>query len=291
MPPKGGLGRGLGSLIPNKKIIKQAVSKEHEDLLVDDADKILNVSVDKIDLNPQQPRQTFDHSDLEELINSIKEYGIIQPLIVTKQGLRYELIAGERRLRSAKILNLKTVPVIVRDADEQQKLEIALIENVQRKNLNPIEEAIAYKKMMDEFNLTQDEVADKVAKSRSSVANTIRMLSLPEIVQKALIDNKITEGHARVIAGFETEQEQLKFLEQILNYNFTVRDAERESRKLTKKKIKRTATDPAVEAVKETLRESLGTKVEVKKRAGKGQIIINFYSEEEFDGLVDKISK
>ena len=144
--------------------------------------------------------------------------------------------------------------------------------------------------MMDEFNLTQDEVADKVGKSRSSVANTVRMLTLPQAVQKALIDQKITEGHARVIAGFETEPEQLKFLDQILNYNFTVRDAERESRKLAGKRAKRAIADPALESVKETLREALGTKVEIKKRGGKGQIIINFYSEEEFDDLVDKIS-
>jgi ParB family chromosome partitioning protein len=286
-----GLGRGLGSLIPNKAAATDVVAKEHQDLLgSDDADKVLQISVDKIDLNPMQPRQTFDHSELEELINSIREHGIIQPLIVTKQANRYELIAGERRLRAAKILDFKTVPCLVRDADEQQKLELALIENIQRQNLNPVEEAIAYQKLMGEFNLTQEEVSNKVGKSRPSIANTIRILTLPAEVQKALVDKKITEGHARVIASMEAEKEQLDFLNQILQYKFTVRDAEKESRKQRKKVTRRAATDPALEATKEELREVLSTKVDIKKKAGKGQIIINFYSEEEYQDLIDKIT-
>lgn len=287
-----GLGRGLGSLIPNKKVAAQAIAKEHEDLLgIDDQNKILNIEVDKIDVNPLQPRQVFDHDKLQELINSIKEHGIIQPLIVTKQGLRYELIAGERRLRAAKILNLTVVPCIVRDADEQQKLELALIENVQRRNLNPIEEAVAFQKLMSEFNLTQEELAKKVGKSRSVIANALRILDLPQQVQKALVDEKITQGHARVIAGFETEKEQLNFLSQILNYNFTVRDAEKESRKLIKRKsAARQAFDPQLEAMKDEVRAKLGTKVDIKKKSGQGQIIINFYSDEELKNIINKIS-
>ncbi|HCC23277.1 TPA: chromosome partitioning protein ParB [Candidatus Falkowbacteria bacterium] len=288
----GGLGRGLGSLIPNKKITEKVVSEEHRDLLIDEGDKILQIPVEKIEVNPMQPRRVFDHDELEELINSIKEYGVIQPLIVTRQGDHYELIAGERRLRSSKIAGLKTVPCIVREADEQQKLELALIENVQRQNLNPIEEALAYQKLMDEFNLTQEEVSDRVGKSRSSIANTLRVINLPEAVQKSLVDGKITAGHARVIAGFETEGEQLKFLEQILNYNFTVRDAERESRVFNKKgRVKtREQADPTTEAAKEEIRDALSTKVDIKKKGGRGQIIIDFYSEEEFNDIVFKIT-
>jgi ParB family chromosome partitioning protein len=288
----GGLGRGLSSLIPNKKLAEGTVTKENEALLgVFDQNKILQIPVENIEVNPMQPRQVFDHDKLEELINSIKEYGIIQPIIVTKQGSAYELIAGERRLRSAKILNLKTVPAIVRQADEQQKLELALIENVQRKNLNPVEEALAFQKLIDEFNLTQEEAAKKLGKSRSVIANTIRILSLPAPVQKALVDNKITEGHARVIAGFETEEEQLKFLEQILNYNFTVRDAEKESRKFTKHKVSRKIVNPVIEEYKDKLRQNLGTKVEIKKIGKQGQLVISFYSDEELSEIVGKIVK
>lgn len=287
-----GLGRGLGSLIPNKKVIDQAISEEYKPLLVDDNKQVIELPVEKIDVNPHQPRQVFNHADLEDLINSIRDYGIIQPLIVTKQDNRYELIAGERRLRAAKILALKTVPCLIREADEQQKLELAIIENVQRANLNPIEEAIAYQRLMDQFNLNQEQVADRVGKSRSAIANTIRLLDLPEQVQKALVDKKITEGHARVIAGIDDENEQLTFLAKILEYNFTVRDAERESRKLQPvvKRSARAPFDPTLESLKERLRSSLATKVEIKKKSGKGQIIINFYSEEEFNDLVNKIS-
>ena len=291
MTKVGGLGRGLSSLIPQKNINKETIAKENYELLgVDDkSPRILDIPVDQIDVNPQQPRQVFDHEKLEELINSIKEYGLIQPLIVTKSGSRYELIAGERRLRSAKILEMKTVPCLVREASEQQKLELALIENVQRQNLNPIEEAIAYQKLIDEFSLTQETVAVKVGKSRAVVANALRLLSLPAAVQKALVDDKITEGHARVIAGFETEDEQLKFLEQILNYNFTVRDAEKESRKLTTKKVVRKAADPRLEDLKDQLRQKLSTKVEIKKQGQQGQVVINFYSAEELAEIVKKI--
>lgn len=290
MAKMSGLGRGLGSLIPNKSS-SDLVATENRSLLADDdTDRILHISVDQIDLNPSQPRQVFDHAELEELIASIKEHGIIQPLVVTKQGTRYELIAGERRLRSSKVLNHKTVPCIVRDADEQEKLELALIENVQRQNLNPIEEAIAYQKLMDEFSLTQEEVAERVGKSRSGVANTVRLVSLPEAVQKALVDRKITGGHARVIASMETEKEQLDFLNQILQYNFTVRDAERESRKVVKRQPRSSLRDPLMEAAKERLRAELGTKVAIKKKGGKGQIIINFYSDEEFQEVLDRIT-
>jgi ParB family transcriptional regulator, chromosome partitioning protein len=287
-----GLGRGLGSLIPNKKIVDDAINDEHKDLLVDDSNKILQVSIEKIDLNPMQPRKTFNHADLEDLISSIKKFGILQPLVVTRQGNKFELIAGERRLRASKVLELKTVPCIVRQADEQEKLELALIENIQRENLNPIEEALAYQKLIDQFNLNQEDASEKVGKSRSTVANIIRLLDLPEEIQKALIDKKITQGHARVILGFDTQEQQLDFLNKIVQYNFTVRDAEKESQGANSRKpIKKIVLDPQTEAVKEDLRDVLATKVDIKKKQGKGQILINFYSEEEFNDIVNKITK
>ena len=290
MTKMSGLGRGIGSLIPNKRVVDEIVSTEYRDILVDDTNKIFQIPVDQIDANPQQPRQVFDHAELEELINSIREYGIVQPLVVTRQGSRYELIAGERRLRSAKILGLPTVPCIVRDASEQEKLELAIIENVQRQNLNPLEEAVAYERLINQFNLTQDDVALKIGKARSSVANTLRILTLPEAVQKALVDGKITEGHARVIAGLNSEVAQIDFLNNIVQYNFNVRDAERESRKLRPARGRVTLHfDPAMESLKEDLRSALSTKVDITKKGGKGQIIINYFSEEELRNIIKKI--
>lgn len=288
-----GLGRGLGSLIP-KKVAEAAVFTENRDfLMADSRDKVLHIPVNSIEANPMQPRRVFDHEGLEELIESIKVYGIIQPLIVSKAENGYQLIAGERRLRAAKILGLSTVPVLVREAKEQEKLELALIENVQRKNLNPIERALAYERLMNEFNLSQDDVSRKLGTSRSSVANTVRLLELPEAVQKALAEEKITEGHAKVIAGLSTEKEQLNFLNKVLQYNFTVRDAERESQRLTKRTrvVTRQSKDPLIEEKEDALRGILNTKVNIKKKGGQGQIIIDFYSDEELNSIVGQILK
>ena len=288
-----GLGRGLGSLIP-KKVPTEIISEKNKDILVDDgATKLLYIPTNMIEANPQQPRQVFNHQDLEELIESIKKHGIIQPLVVSKVGDRYQLIAGERRWRSAKIIGLATVPAIVRAANEQEKLELALIENIQRRDLNPMERAIAYQRLMQEFNLTQEEVADKMGVSRSGVANTLRFLDLPEEVQKALADAKITEGHAKVIAGLPTEKDKLDFLNKILQYNFTVRDAERESHKVTKKApvFRRALKDPFVEEKEDLLRTNLHTKVTIKKQGEAGQIVVDFYSAEELDSIINRMVK
>jgi ParB family transcriptional regulator, chromosome partitioning protein len=285
-----GLGRGLGSLIP-KKIPDSVISEKNKEFLVtDDKDKIHKLPVDSVEANPMQPRTVFDHEDLESLIESIKVHGIIQPIIVTKTSNGYQLIAGERRLRSAKIIGLETVPAVVREAGEQEKLELALIENVQRKNLNPIEKAVAYEKLMDEFSLSQEAVSDKLGVSRSAVANTVRFLDLPEKVQEALGSNQITEGHAKVIAGLDSEKKQLEFLNKILQYNFTVRDAEKESRKISGKKfVARVMKDPNLEEKEETLRAELNTKVNIKKQGDRGQVVIEFYSSEELDSIINKI--
>lgn len=290
---KSGLGRGLGSLIPNKKSAQKVVREENRNLLAGaDKNTIVDISVDLIEANPMQPRQVFDHEGLEELIESIKVHGIIQPLIVTKTAEGYQLIAGERRLRSAKVIGLNTVPCIIREAGEQEKLELAIIENLQRKNLNPIEKALAYEKLMDEFSMSQEEVGKKMGVSRSVVANTVRFIELPGEVQRALADEKITEGHAKVIAGLENEKKQLDFLKKIVQYNFTVRDAERESRKVKKQtnKISRAGAKSAeIEDKEDLLRKELGTKVNIKEVGGKGQIVIDFYSREELNSVIDQI--
>ncbi len=288
-----GLGRGLGSLIPNKKVAEEAVSPQNKDILPDfDQAKIIKAPLDRIEVNPLQPRQIFDHEDLEELIESIKVHGIIQPLIVTRRGDKYQLIAGERRFRSAKILELPTVPVIVREADQQEKLELALIENVQRKNLNPVETAVAYQRFIDEFNLTQEQIAEKMGKSRSSVANNLRFLTLPEEIQRALATGKITEGHAKIIAGLDTEKKQLDFLKKILNKNLTVRDAEHNSRALKKTITRRvTVKDPSLDEKEALIRAALNTKVSIKKNGNRGKIEIDFYSEEEMNQIISDIVK
>jgi ParB family transcriptional regulator, chromosome partitioning protein len=294
MLKQGGLGRGLGSLIPNKKYVKEAIKQENRDILIDDDPKrILDIPVDTIEVNPHQPRQIFDHEGLEELIESIKVHGIIQPLIVTKVDDGYQLIAGERRLRSAKVIGLDRVPAIVREVDEQQKLEIALIENLQRRNLNAIEKAVAYERLMDEFSLNQEQVGEKLGISRSTVANTIRFLDLPGEVQRALGNEQITEGHAKVIAGLDSEKEQLDFLKKILQYNFTVRDAEKEIRRNRPQKSKKVGVrlpkSAELESKEELLRGSLNTKVNINEKGGKGQIVVEFYSQEEMNSIIDDI--
>ena len=280
-----GLGRGLNSLIPSKKVI-QAFSASEAPPGV----RLVDVPVKNIRPNPRQPREDFGYQDLEDLINSIKEHGILQPLIVTKiDGENYELIAGERRYRAAKFLNLRTVPAIVRTVKDQEKLELALVENIQRKNLNPIEEAKAFHQLMQEFNLTQEEVAGRVGKSRPVVANTLRLMSLPGEIQQALRSGKIKESHARTLLGLPDERAQLKYFSKILKNEMTVRDTESVVRKA--KGTRQPKNNPTLAAKEEVLRGALGTKVEIKKRGERGTVIVHFYSEEELNNLVKKISK
>lgn len=281
-----GLGKGLSSLIP-PKIDKKIFAKDSE--IIGGEETVINAVIGRIKANPHQPRSNFDHDSLEELTNSIKEHGILQPLILSPADNGYQVIAGERRLRSAQILGLKTVPAIVRDMAEQQKLELALVENLQRKNLNPIEEAVAYQRLIDEFSLKQEEVARQVGKSRSVIANTLRLLTLPTEIQKALINNKINYSTARVIVGLPPE-ERKKFFEKVLKQDLTVRAAEGMSRKVAVKRHFRKSKDPNLVALEEKLQSSLGTKVTVKKSGETGQIVIEFYSEEELEEIISKIS-
>jgi len=274
------LGKGLGSLLPQKQNINPIVAPAK--------DGLMDLPLDLIEVNPHQPRRRFDHSELEDLINSIKVHGIIQPLVVSpKDDGRYELIAGERRFRSAKSLDLPTVPVIVRNAKEQEKLEIALIENIQRKNLNAYEEALAYERLVNEFNLTQEELAVRVGKSRSTVANTLRILTLPEEVQEAIMNEQISEGHARAIASLPTITAQLQMLKKIIENKISVRETEKEVAGF--KPFKSKSFDPLVVEYEEKLRQSLGTKVVVKKSGNKGEIRIPFSSMEDFKSVIDKL--
>ncbi|MFC1615396.1 ParB/RepB/Spo0J family partition protein [Patescibacteria group bacterium] len=328
---KTGLGRGLSSLIPNR-ISKNAVeedvvdnyntppshplsrggadtpqshslrgevaglSGEDEKVFSDseklDGQRILEVAIDKIIANPFQPRYNFDHSSLEDLISSIKEHGILQPLVVTQKGENdYELIAGERRLRSAKIAGLECVPVIVRKADGQEKLELALIENIQRSDLNIIEEAMAYNKLVDEFTLTQDQISKKVGKSISVIANALRLLTLPEEIKEALSEGRIDKTAGRTLAGLSSEDEQLKLFRELIEKGLNVRKLERYvKRKKMNRPVRINLVDFESEEKMNILQDALGTKVKIDKKGDEGKIVIEFYSEEELAEIVRKIT-
>ena len=284
-----GLGRGLGSLIPNKakenSNIKQATASSSKD----EHDKILNVDIGKIETNPLQPRKDFNDAHLNELIESIKDYGVIQPLIVSKKAGVYELIAGERRLRASKKAGLDKVPVIVRDASRQEKLEVALIENIQRENLNPIELATAYQQLSDEFDLNQVQVAKRLGKSRSTVANIMRMLNLPDEIQRAIAQSKISEGHAKYIMGLETQGKQLNVFRKIIHNNLTIQETDKIIKKMGGTKDARIKINYADKDKEFAFREFFGAKTEVRRKGKGGQIIMDFYSDEELKEIVDKI--
>ncbi|MFC1787954.1 ParB/RepB/Spo0J family partition protein [Patescibacteria group bacterium] len=279
------LGRGLGSLIPSKKSITEQVIPEAKN-----KQEILEIPLGQIKENPHQPRHHFAASDLEDLISSIKEHGILQPLVVTRQADGFELIAGERRFRSATSLGLPTVPAIVRQASDQEKLELALIENIQRQDLNAVEEAIAYKALAEEFGLTQDEVAKRVGKSRSTVANIIRLLELSEQMLMALKEGKITKSHARTLLVENDEKRREQLFKAMLTGEVTVREAEARTVSTHPKSKPTSSKDPNIVAHEKRLREILGTKVTIQEKGGKGRIQIDFYSKEELLDLLDRLS-
>lgn len=288
---KTSLGMGLSSLIP-KKINDSEITKRQFTVSsgVSNRNNLLEIETNKIYPNPHQPRKYFEENNLRELADSIKEHGIIQPLVVSKiDNDKYELIAGERRLQAAKLVKLKTVPAIIRSVSNQQKLELALVENIQRHNLNPIEEAKAYLKLASEFNLTQQEIAQKSGKSRSAIANILRLLELPVEIQRGLIEEKITAGHARAILALENPEKQRGLYNLILKGNLSVRAAEEKVKSVTIKSYKRKTTkqsDPAIQDLEDRLQEKLKTKVQIKKSGRAGKIVIDFYSNEEFNKIV-----
>ena len=292
---KGGLGKGLDSLMPNKVNTRQL----NQGISQDPAEKepVKQVKLSLVEPNRDQPRKKFSEESLAELADSIRQYGIIQPLIVQDKNGYYEIIAGERRWRAAKLAGLKEIPIIIRDISQQEVMEISLIENIQRENLNPIEEALAYKRLLEEFNLKQEEVAKRVSKSRTAVTNSMRLLKLTEDVQQMVIDEKLTMGHARCLIAIEDPDLQKQIALQVIDKNLSVRDTEKLMKKLQKQKEsaeeeqKKTAEDTALTAVYEHIAEQmktiLGTKVEIRRKdKEKGKIEIEYYSQDELDRLL-----
>jgi len=294
--PKRGLGRGFDSLIPTQIVETEFdVTARIDPVGQRLADMLREVEPGLIDPNPHQPRQVFDDRTLQEMAGSIREHGILQPLVVTvKDDGRYELIAGERRLRASVIVGLVAVPVIVRSFGEQQKLELALIENLQRANLNAIETATAYRKLMDQFNLSHEQVGQRVSKDRSTVANTLRLLNLPLEAKRAINDGTLSEGHARVILSVEEPEKQLQLLELIIKNGWSVREAEEFARAFkggTGTKEKAHARISATSQVTKGLSEYLGTKVTQIGTAKGGKLMIEFYSDEDLDRIYRAIKQ
>lgn len=275
------LGKGLSALIPEANRIEN----------VDE--EFLQCPIEAIEPNPLQPRQEFQDTELEELIQSVRENGIIVPLLVSKTEKGYQLIAGERRWRAAQKAGLKRVPVVVREATSIEFLELALIENIHRKDLNPIEEAIAYKRWLEDTGSTQDAIAKRFGKDRSTIANILRLLNLPEDIQKDLIQGRLTMGHARVLAGIKNREKQRRLGSLIINKGISVRQLENLVKKGTGKISsgkKSAQIDYYLQSLLDDLKRSLGTKVEIKKRGKAGTLIIHFYSDEELDRLLGVLS-
>jgi ParB family chromosome partitioning protein len=292
MPPRKrpGLGKGLDALIP---IIEKPAYQFSADVTDGALDRVREIPVQNINPNPRQPRLNFDSDELSELAASIQEHGIIQPLIITHDENRdqYILIAGERRLIAAKQAGLRSVPTILRDSSEQERLELALIENVQRADLSPLETAGAYLQLSDEFNLSHKEIAKRVGKSRVSVTNTMRLLNLPPSVLEALSTGKISEGHARALLALPSIQAQAAALKTILDKGLNVRQTEELVRKLSGEKPvqkPKPEPNPEIKELEERLRSSLGTKVNLKHGRKGGTITIHYYSNEELDSLLQR---
>lgn len=295
-----GLGKGLDALIPNtinnEKIQNTStkVKQEKEDKN-QTGETVVNIT--KVEPNREQPRKNFDEDALEELAESIKQFGLLQPILVQDRKTYYEIIAGERRWRAAKKAGLKEVPVIIKNLTEQEIVEISLIENIQREDLNPIEEAQAYKRLLTEFNLKQDEVADRVSKSRTAVTNSMRLLKLCDEVQQMIINDMISTGHARALITIEDPEQQYSIAQRIFDEKLSVRDVEKLVKDFNKPtKLKKTVTDTSLEVVyqdiENNLKEKLSTKVSISSKGnGSGKIEIEFYSHEDLDKLIDILSK
>lgn len=255
--------------------------------------QVQEIDVTKIVPNPYQPRKTFDSAALKELADSIAEHGVIQPIVVTKTPTGYELVVGERRFRASILAGLAKVPAIVKQAlGDQTKLEVALIENIQRRELNPIEEAQAYERLIKTFSLTQDQVAKKVGKSRPSVTNTLRLLNLPAEIQRAVIEEKISEGHARAILGITDSEKQLLLYKMVGEQGLNVRQVEAKVREMTMRKAMDAASpDPKLIAIESELRGRLGTQVKIQRQGMGGKILIDFFSEDELNDIINKISE
>ena len=297
MAVKKGLGKGLDSLIADKVSTKQVTKTESQVKLKSEhaADAVM-MDITKVEPNREQPRQKFDEDALLELAESIKQFGVLQPLLVQEKDDYYEIIAGERRWRAAKLAGVKKIPVIIKKLTAQEIMEISLIENIQREDLNPIEEAMAYKRLLTEFNLKQDEVAERVSKSRTAVTNAMRLLKLNDKVQQMVIDEMLTTGHARALLGIDDQEKQYVLAQKIFDEKLSVRDTEKLVKSIQNEKKNRTNVrkeiDPKLEAIYHDLEEQmkgiLGTKVSINhKDEEKGKVEIEYYSQEELDRIID----
>ena len=303
---RGGLGKGLDTLIPTNKNVKPAEKKSAEksasepkvvEKVVEKiVEKVVHeeqmMKLSKIEPNREQPRKNFEEDALLELADSIKKFGVVQPLVVQKRDDYYEIIAGERRWRAAKLAGLKEVPVIVKEYTKQEAVEISLIENIQRENLNPIEEAMAYKRLLTEFSLKQDEVAERVSKSRVAVTNSMRLLKLSEKVQQMVVDEKISTGHARALLAIEDLDEQLALATKIFDEKLSVRETENLIRLLKnpkqKKEKKVIENEFVYKDLEEKIKAVMGTKVNINHKAkGKGKIEIEYYSDKELERIFE----
>ncbi len=288
---KTGLGKGLDSLIPRQTVEKKTPEKEKTSAMKDAGKKEeVRLRISEVEPNREQPRKKFDEDTLLELADSIRQFGVLQPLLVQKREGYYEIIAGERRWRAAKMAGLKEIPVIIKDFTDQQIVEISLIENIQREDLNPIEEAIAYKRLLTEFHLKQDEVADRVSKSRTAVTNSVRLLKLDQRVQQMVIDDMISTGHARALLGIEDGELQYRLAQRIFDEKLSVRDVERlmKSMSAEKKKEKTPVENQFIyQDLEEKMKALLGTKVTINHKANnQGKIVIDYYSNEELERLI-----
>lgn len=290
MAVKRGLGKGLDSMIPEKIAIKQIA-----DIGMDNVSRETLIDINKIEPNRDQPRRIFEEDALQELADSIKQYGIIQPLIVRKEGELYYIVAGERRWRASKLAGLKKVPVLIKEYTPQEVMEVALIENIQRQDLNPIEEALAYQNLMKEYGLKQDELAEKVAKSRTAVTNSMRLLKLDSRVQQMLIDGMLSEGHGRALLPISNGEEQYELAQRIFDHKLSVREVEKLVKKLQSKPEEKKKEELVEEKddfiyhdFEDKIRSIVGTKVIIHKQVkNKGKIEIEYYSDEELERLVE----
>ena len=277
------LGKGLSALIPEKAVVGETHREE-----------IVYVQSGQIKPNPFQPREDFDQQSIEELAQSIKEKGVIQPLLVRRRGDDFELIAGERRLRASNLLGLKEIPIIVRDVSDQDSLELALIENIQREGLNPIEEAHAYQHLMDKFKVTQEKISEVLGKARVTITNTLRLLKLPHEIQEEMKKGRISFAHGRALLEIEDANQQRKLVQDIISKGLSVRELEnliKSSRpKLIKRKIGQGQREPLVAILEEQLQHALATKVRISKRKKRGHINIEFYSQEDLERIVNVIN-
>lgn len=291
---KGGLGKGIDSLIPNK--VNKPEEKSEAQVKNEKSVEGVLVTINKVEPNRDQPRKNFDEDALLELSESIKQFGVLQPLLVQDKKDYYEIIAGERRWRAAKLAGLKEVPVIIKDLTDQEVVEISLIENIQRENLNPIEEAFAYKRLLTEFHLKQDEVAERVSKSRTAVTNSMRLLKLNEKVQQMVIDDMLSTGHARALLGINDFEKQYTTAQKIFDEKLSVRETEKLVKKIQQEKDNPPKETPKIDEkmeviyhdLEERMKEILGTKVAINQKDDKkGKIEIEYYSMDELDRIID----